>query len=62
MVPAGGRRMTDRHGRTCENCIYYDGHDGECRHDPPVFHQNYRAGQWPCTHPQDWCGKFTPKN
>jgi len=54
--------MTDRHGRTCENCIYYDGHDGECRHDPPVFHQNYRAGQWPCTHPQDWCGKFTPKN
>ncbi len=55
--------------KNCEVCEYW--HDlknepaGECRRYAPHAKRSMEAHRavaaWPITHPNDWCGDFSPK-
>jgi len=56
---------------TCGTCRFWE-HDsrmdeligadrGQCRFNPPTWQTTPPYAQWPCSHREDWCGKWEAK-
>jgi hypothetical protein len=44
----------------CHECSYFD--DTHCRYNPPVLAADYGLkGCWPRVRPDDWCGRYSPR-